>query len=191
MNIESKTQLSERYKDMVLVVVLAFVGIGGFLFINFEDNEAYASLGGLSWRSIPFIYSGLLLGLVGLMGLATVFDIMQLRKGLSAPSIFGAPEPTSSTLLSNWRRAISFVAIVVYAWGIGAFGFAISTVFLLFVMFVAFGRRNLLKNLITALIGSLVLWVLFVGILKLPMRGNIFDPVTPVLTSIYKSTGLR
>ena len=53
------------------------------------------------------------------------------------------------------------------------------------------GRRNLVENLAVSLIGALALWLLFVGILKLPLSGQTWDPLTPLLNQLYALTGAR
>ena len=191
MNETTKQDLAERYKDLAVVAVLTVVGIGGFVWINPEETEIYPGAGGLTWRSLPFIYSGILLFLVALWGASTVLDISRLRNWKRPPSVLGMPKPASSTPVAQMRRVAAFVAILVYAWAIGAFGFALSTPVLLFTMLVVFGRRNMAENLAIALIGSLVCWVLFAGVLKLPLTGDLWDPLTPVLNDLYKMTGLR
>lgn len=186
-----KTQLSERYKDLTLITALAVIGVGGYLAINFEETDIYPGAGGLSWRSLPFIYSGLLLLLLALWAGSTLLDISKLRRGAAAPSVLGMPEPKGSTPVAQRRRIAAFVALLAYAWSIGAFGFAISTPVMLFAMLWVFGRRDLRKNLILALIGALLCWILFAGLLKLPLRGDMWDPLTPLLHDLYGLTGLR
>lgn len=191
MSKDTANALTERYKDLALIVVLAIVGIGGFLTINFEETEIYPGAGGLSWRSIPFIYSAVLLFLVALWAASTLLDIVKLRNGEEPPTMLGMPEPKTSESIASFRRAATFVAIIVYAWCLERFGFALSTPVLLFALLWVFGRRDIRQNLIIALVGALVCWILFAGILKLPLTGDLWDPLTPILNDLYKATGLR
>lgn len=186
-----EAHLRERYKDLALIVVLAIIGICGFFLINLEESEVYPGPGGLSWRSLPFIYSGILLALVAIFAASTLLDIALLKKGHAAKSFLGAITPQSANRVTTLRRIAVFVGIIAYAWGLGAFGFALSTPVLLFVMFFVLGRMNFMENLVLAILGSLLMWCLFVGFLKLPISGDLWDPVTPVLNSLWKMTGLR
>ena len=89
------------------------------------------------------------------------------------------------------RRVLCVACILLYALGIETVGFALSTPLLLFAMLRILGRRHLGHNLALALVGGLLLWILFVGVLKLPMTGLVWDPVTPVLNDLYRLTGAR
>ena len=114
--------LAERYKDPALIVVLTVIGIGGFALINLGETEIYEGPGGLSWRSSPFIYSGILLVLVAIFAASTIFDVVLMRKGRSPRTFLGDIKPTSSDQLTTLRRIAAFVMILVYAWALGAFG---------------------------------------------------------------------
>ena len=191
MNDKHDQDLSERYKDLALIVGLTVLGVGGFLAINFEGRDIYPGPGGLTWRSLPFIYSGVLLLLVAIWAASTLFDIARLKRGEDAPSVLGMPEPKSSDATSNFRRYAAFFMILAYAWAIGAFGFALSTPVMLFVMLWVFGRNDLVQNLFVALVGALLCWILFAGILKLPLKGDLWDPLTLIRNDLYRMTGLR
>lgn len=184
-------RLAEAAKDLALVVVLACVGVGGFLFINPAGVEVFDGPGGMSWRSLPFIYSGLLLFLVALLAASTFHDMQRLRRGREPLALLGAREPSGSDPQTTTRRVLTVACIFLYAASVEAFGFAISTPLLLFAMLTVLGRRNYKQSLLLALIGGLLLWILFVGVLKLPMTGLTWDPVTPVLDDLYRMTGAR
>ena len=181
----------ERIKDLVLGFVLAAIGIGGFLFINPTGAAVTEGPGGLSWRTLPFIYSGLLLLLVAFFLASTLFDFWLLSKGEPPRSLLGERPEVKADPLSDRRRVMTLICITAYAASLGAFGFAISTFVLLFVMFRILGRTELMRNALIALVGTVLLWVLFIGLLKLPISGNVWDPVTPWLNKAYQMTGAR
>ena len=184
-------RLAETVKDLALAVALACVGAGGFLFVNPTGADVFEGPGGMTWRSLPFIYSGLLLFLVALLGASTLHDMLRLRRGREPLALLGERPPAASDRGTWLKRALTVAGIFLYAAGIEAFGFAISTPLLLFAMLAVLGQRNYGRNLLLALVGGLLLWVLFVGVLKLPMTGLAWDPVTPVLDDLYRMTGAR
>ncbi|MEM1048149.1 MAG: tripartite tricarboxylate transporter TctB family protein [Pseudomonadota bacterium] len=184
-------EVAERIKDLALAAVLALVGIGGFLFINPTGADYSAGPGGLTWRTLPFIYSGLLLFLVGLFAASTLYDLFLIRRGETARSLLGERPRVTGTFVSDSRRVATLVCLVAYAAALKPFGFAIATPVLLFAMLRVLGRRRYGQNLALAVIGGLLLWILFVGVLKLPMRGDFWDPLTPALNSLYAMTGAR
>ncbi len=184
-------RLAETVKDLVLAVVLACVGVGGFLFVNPTDSPVFDGPGGMSWRSLPFIYSGLLLFLVAVLAASTLHDALRLRRGREPLALLGERPPATSDRGTWLKRVLTVACIFLYAAGIEAFGFAISTPLLLFAMLTVLGERNHGRNVLLALIGGLLLWILFVGVLKLPMTGLTWDPVTPVLDDLYRMTGAR
>ena len=184
-------RVAETVKDLVLAVALACVGVGGFLFVNPTDAQVFDGPGGMSWRSLPFIYSGLLLFLVAVLAASTLHDTQRLRRGREPLALLGERPPSTSDRRTWMRRALTVAAIFLYAAGIEAFGFAISTPLLLFAMLTVLGQRNFRRSVLLALVGGLLLWILFVGVLKLPMTGLVWDPVTPVLDDLYRMTGAR
>ncbi|WP_420393145.1 tripartite tricarboxylate transporter TctB family protein [Acuticoccus sp.] len=184
-------QRVERFKDLLLAGVLALVGVGGFLFINPTGAEVYPGPGGITWRTLPFLYSGLLLGLVALYALSTVRDLLALSRHREPPARLTERAPVRRQPVADARRVATLVALVAYAASIAPFGFAITTPVLLFAMLTILGRRGPASNLAIALVGAALLWVLFVGVLKLPMEGRTFDPVTPALNDLWRATGAR
>ncbi len=184
-------RVAETIKDLVLAVALACVGAGGFLFINPTDAPVFDGPGGMSWRSLPFIYSGLLLFLVALLGASTLHDMLRLRRGREPLALLGERPPSASDRGTWLKRLLTVACIFFYAAGIEAFGFAISTPLLLFAMLTLLGQRRYGQSLLLSLVGGLLLWILFVGVLKLPMTGLTWDPVTPVLDDLYRLTGAR
>jgi Tripartite tricarboxylate transporter TctB family len=181
----------ERYKDLLLAAVLLFVGVGGFIFINPTGAKITDGPGGLSWRTLPFIYSGSLLCLVLLFIAATVYDLWLIHRKQAPRSILGSPPVVRHDPLADLRRVVTVGCLFGYAASIKLFGFAISTPVLLFVMLAVLGRRNWPANLSVSLIGAIVLWVLFVGVLKLPLTGEYWDPLTPLLEEFYAMSGAR
>ena len=157
-------RLAETVKDLALTVVLACIGVGGFLFVNPTGTDVFEGPGGMSWRSLPFIYSGLLLFLVALLGASTLHDMLRLRRGREPMALLGERPPDASDRGTWLKRALTVACIFLYAVGIEAFGFAISTPLLLFVMLAVLGQRNYGRNLLLALVGGLLLWV--------PVRGR-------------------
>lgn len=181
---------NERFKDLALAAALAVVGIGGFVFVGPSDM-VYPGPGGLTWRSLPFIYSGLLLALVALYVGSTVLDLLAMRRGRVPPALLGPRPPVQRDSVADMRRLATFGCILAYALALAPFGFAIATPVLLFAMLRVLGRRDLMRNAVVALVGGLLLWLLFVGILKLPLEGRTFDPLTPALNALYRATGAR
>lgn len=181
----------ERLKDLLLAAVLLVVAVGGFVFINPTGAEVTDGPGGLSWRTLPFLYSGALIVLVALFAASALLDLWLIGQGRAPRSLFGERPPVAANPVADARRIITLACLFAYAAAIKMFGFAIATPVLLFVMLRVLGRRNLLENLAVALIGALLLWILFVGILKLPLSGQTWDPLTPLLNDLYAMTGAR
>jgi hypothetical protein len=186
-----KFERQERIKDLILAAVLCLVAIGGFVFVNPTEAAINDGPGGLSFRTLPFIYSGALLFLVALFAASTIYDLWLMRAGKAPRSLFGERMPVEHNPTADIRRVITLACLIGFAAGLKAFGFAIATPVLLFLMLGVLGRSNWLENLLLALVGGAVLWILFVGILKLPLEGSFWDPVTPLLNKLYSLTGAR
>ena len=180
----------ERLKDLVLAVVLVAIGIGGFLFINPQGADVTTGPGGLSWRSLPFIYSGLLIALSLIYGASTAIGLRRAIADANGTQHGSQIETRPGERKANGRRVATLIALVGYALALPLFGFAIATPLLLLAMFVVLGREGLASNIGLALFGGFLLWLLFVRVLKLPLRGDLWDPITPILSKIVGAIGL-
>ncbi|MEZ5650087.1 MAG: tripartite tricarboxylate transporter TctB family protein [Burkholderiaceae bacterium] len=183
--------VKERVKDLVTAALLAVVGIGGFVFINPRGATVNIGPGGLSWQSLPFIYSGLLLVLTAVYALSAVRALMAARR--QARPDRAAPDARTSDddaeRLTNRRRAAVALCTLLYALALPRFGFVISTPVLLFVLFRVFGRKDSVRNGITALVGGALLALLFIGVLHLPLQGTTWDPATRALGDLMRMLG--
>lgn len=180
----------DKAKDLALAGAIALFAVGGFVFVNPDGVEVFEGPGGLSWRSLPFLYAGLLLALTLLFAGDALRDL--LRADRAAPAERPAPEPAGgpSEAVINLRRLATLVVLLAYVAGFSAFGFTLTTPVFLFCMFYVFGRTSLAANAGLALAGSAALWLLFVHILNAPLRGAVWDPVTPALSQALRAIGL-
>lgn len=185
---------SEKHKDMALGFCVLLFALGGFLFVNPTDAPLTEGPGGLSWRTIPYIYSGLLLLLAVLFILITYFrGPIPVDDGGADAAIEEADNEARPEALgirvSTVRRAGVVIALIAYSQALSAFGFAVSTPVFLFVVLWLFGRTRIRQNLLVSIIGGLALWLLFDHLLKMPLRGDLWDPVSPALTHLMRALG--
>ena len=189
---------TEKSKDLALGVFILAIAIGGFLFVNPADAPVTKGVGGISWRTLPFAYSGLLLicaclflGLTALQGNGAESSKTEINTGDTAPDT--DVEPPESTVfgfkLSALRRLLVVAILVVYSQALSAFGFAISTPVFLFAVLFIFGKINVRENFLVSTIGGLVLWLLFSYFLRMPLSGALWDPVTPALNHLLRAMG--
>ena len=178
----------ESVKDLVTAALLAVVGIGGFVFINPRGAAVNIGPGGLSWQSLPFIYSGLLLVLTAVYALTSLRGLMAARRqaGPDREARAGRTNDADAERLTNWRRAAVAICILLYALALPRFGFVITTPVLLFVLFHVFGRKDPVRNAITALVGGALLALLFIGVLHLPLQGTTWDPATRAVGDLMR-----
>lgn len=190
---------TEKSKNLALGVFILAISIGGFLFINPSDAPVSTGVGGVSWRTLPFIYSGLL------FVLACLFIGSTLWWG-DAPDSAAGQMPTTPAEASDaadapdarifgmraapLRRVAVVLLLIVYSQALGAFGFALSTPLFLFALLFVFGKTKLVENIFVALIGGFALWFLFAHLLRMPLRGAVWDPLTPVLNHALKALGI-
>lgn len=191
---------SEKLKEVCLGVFVLGISIVGFLFVNPTNAPVTEGPGGLSWRTVPYIYSGLLMGLALLFLAITIIrgpipvdDMTSEEEAAEAeedateaarphPEFFGFE-------VSTWRRIAVILALIVYSQAMSAFGFLLTTPLFLFLVLYIFGRTKLTENLLVSLIGGLALWTLFVHLLKMPLTGQIWDPLTPALSGTLRLLG--
>ena len=134
---------SEKVQEILLGTFVLGIGIIGFVFINPTDAPVTEGPGGLSWRTVPFIYAGLLIAL------AVVFLAITIIRGpIPVDEVTpeeaeydaeeeameaAAPHPTMfGVQIATLRRVAVIVALILYAQAMNAFGFAMTTPLFLF-----------------------------------------------------------
>ncbi|MEM8854463.1 MAG: tripartite tricarboxylate transporter TctB family protein [Pseudomonadota bacterium] len=178
---------SEGAKDLVTAIGLFLFALGGFVFINLDGAAAYAGPGGVTWRTMPFIYSG---ALAFLSVLYMGQSILRIRRELALPPQSVNAEEAAERALVLFRRVATLVLLVIYASLLKLIGFAILTPIFLFSLFRLYKNGTVLNDAGLSLVGGFALWVLFVRVLQLNLKGTWFDPVTPFLFSAFKAVGL-
>lgn len=194
--------VSEKSKDLVLGLCILAFALGGFVFVNPTGAPVTEGPGGLSWRTLPLIYSGLLLALAVVFLAATLLGASEAVGGRSdgpadrpATADGGSGQaaietgPPGSRAVPAMRRVGVVVCLLAYSQALGAFGFALSTPVFLLALLYLFGRRDARENLLVSIVGGGVLWVLFAYLLRMPLRGDVWDPVTPALLSGLRALG--
>lgn len=193
---------NEKAKDALLGLAIVAFAVCGFLFVNPTNAPAIEGPGGITWRTLPYIYSGLLLALASLFVILTLLrgplplspdpgDVEPAADDDSAARPDDQPSSaTSARWLPAFRRLAVVIILVVYSQALGAFGFAMSTPLFLFALLYVFGRTQARENALISLIGGFALWVLFAYLLKMPLAGDVWDPVTPTLTAAARMVGL-
>lgn len=191
----------ERAKDLALGVFILAIAAGGFLFVNPTDAPVTPGPGGITWRTLPWIYSGLLLAL-SLVFIATTFlapsGSSKAVEESAEPAVTAAADEAADEQEPLWlglrrstaRRVLIVLSLILYTQALEAFGFALATPVFLLALLYLFGRRDLRENLLTSFAGGFVLWLLFVHFLHMPLRGSLWDPVTPLLTGSLKALGV-
>lgn len=192
---------SEKVQEILLGTFVLGIGIVGFVFINPTDAPVTEGPGGLSWRTVPFIYAGLLIAL------AVVFLAITIIRGpIPVDEVTpeeaeydaeeeameaAAPHPTMfGVQIATLRRVAVIVALILYAQAMNAFGFAMTTPLFLFFVLYVFGRTKLGENLLVSIVGGFVLWTLFAHLLKMPLTGHTWDPLTPALGAALRALGV-
>lgn len=192
---------SEKLKEVAIGIFILGFSVVGFLFINPTDAPVVEGPGGLSWQTIPLIYSGLLMALAILFLAITIFrgpipvdEITPEEAAVEAeedaqeaaaphPMMFGYP-------LAVVRRAAVIVALIIYTWAMRDIGFALATPVFLFVVLYIFGRKNFRENVLVSVIGAFAMWMMFAHFLKMPLEGAVWDPVSPFLNSLFRGIGI-
>lgn len=192
---------SEKLKEVLLGLFVLGISIVGFLFVNPTGAPVTEGPGGLSWRTVPFIYSGLLMALaVAFLAITIIRGPIPVDEQTTEEAEAeaeedareaAAPHPAMFGVeISTLRRIAVIVALIVYSQAMDAFGFAVATPPFLFLVLYIFGRTKLAENILTSLIGSAVLWTLFAHLLKMPLTGHVWDPVTPALSAALRAVGI-
>ena len=191
----------EKRKEIAIGVFIFAFSVVGFLYINPTDAPVTEGPGGLTWQTIPLIYSGLLMALAVLFLATTILrgpipveefspeeaiteaEEEAREKAVSKPLPFGID-------ISTVRRIAVIAALILYVKGMEAFGFALTTPIFLFLVLYIFGRKKFTENFLVAVIGGAALWLMFAYILKIRLDGSVWDPVSPALSGFLRGLGI-
>ncbi|MEV8468902.1 tripartite tricarboxylate transporter TctB family protein [Fluviibacterium sp. DFM31] len=180
-------QISEGWKDLVTAVGLLVFALAGFLYINPNGSGVWPGPGGMTWRTMPFIYSSLLSVLSIIYVVQSILKIRAERKLTRTPV---PPEQQAENRLILFRRVATFAFLMAYVSLLRVFGFAIVTPIFLFALFRLYARGDWKGDAVISLVGAFALWLLFVRILHLNLKGYTWDPVTPFLLDALSMVGL-
>lgn len=186
-NLRARWMAGEGVKELTTAVCILLFAVSGFLFINPENVAIYAEEGGISWQTMPFVYSGLLLALSLIYILQS---LLKVRADMaSPPAAITDPKELAEKKTVLFRRLASLGLLLGYVMLLRVFGFAIMTPLFLFALFRLYERGPWKGDAVISLVGGMLLWVLFIPVLHLNLKGDTFDPVTPFLTNALKAVG--
>lgn len=178
---------NDALKELITAVCLLAFAIGGFLFINPEGATVYPGDGGVSWQTLPFIYSSLLAALALIYLVQSVFKLRkQMRAGVS--QISNTHSATERDVFI--RRIGSLVMLLAFAFSLKVFGLALATPVFLFLLFRLYQRGDWQTDMMLSVVGGFLLWVLFVPVLKMNLKGGDLDVLTPFLLKTLNAVGL-
>lgn len=178
---------TEGGKDLLTAIGILIFALCGFIFLNPEGRSAFAGSDGMTWRTMPLIYTSLLAGLGAIYFWQSVRKI-KLERGLELAHVTAQERAEDRLIL--FRRVAAIGILLIYVTLMNEFGFAITTPVFMFLLFRLFKRCPWPGDALISLVGSSVLWVLFVRILHLNLKGDTWDPVTPFLLGILKALGI-
>ena len=187
-NLGSRLLECPASSEVITALGLAAFAVCGLLFINSDNVEVYPGPGGMTWQTLPMGYAWALLALSAIYLLQSLNTLFKQYKVYVAPERSADEISTACTIFL--RRIGTIVLLIVYIALIGQIGFAIATPPFLLALLRLYKRGSLGGDIAVAIIGALALWVLFVPLLKLNLKGATFDPVTPMLQHLMNMIGI-
>ena len=144
--------MRDTLKELALTGVLAAIAVTALVSINATQRPAlsfqYAS--GLPFSTLPNIYAGLMIVLCLINGGLALFTR---RRQADTPAI---------DRLSLIRAAVTIVLLLIFVSLIGKLPFALLCAGFLCILFLVYGKRNLLQIAGISLGGAVVLHCIFV-----------------------------
>lgn len=182
-----KSALSDAQKDLITALAILGFAIGGFLFVNPNGVSVYPGDGGLTWRTLPFIYATLLC----ILSLIYVAQSLQKMRNERTQNVAqdDDQQPEFERVV-RVRRIGSLLLLLCFAATLKVFGFAVVAPILLFLLFRLYQRGHWKTDLMLSFGGGLALWVLFVPVLKMNLKGGSLDALTPILLSTLNAVGM-
>lgn len=159
--------MSERFKDLLLALVLIVVGVGALIVLAHTKSGGTDSANVVGFATLPRLYAALLVGLGLLLAGTSGVQVIKERRGTVTPTMVSSALSDPIVLM----RAIgTVVLLVLYVVGLEALPFFPVTVAFLALMFLIYGRKPLWRVLIVAAVGAAALDVVFVRIIELPLH---------------------
>ena len=173
--------------EVITALGLAVFAVCGVLFINSDGLDVYPGPGGITWQTLPVGYSWALLALALLYLVQSLIKLRTEIASYSRPARSVQKRSEARTIFL--RRTGTIVFLIVYIALLGQVGFAIATPLFLLALLRLYQRGSLGGDIAISVSGGLILWLLFVPLLKLNLRGEAFDPVTPALQRLLSLIG--
>jgi putative tricarboxylic transport membrane protein len=152
---------------MVGLFVLLLGGLGLWQAAVIPTSPIYAQVGP---KAVPYAVGA------GLLALGAGLTISALRGGWSWTLDGSAAEPTNQAAPVNWRAlGLLLAGLVANLALIGPFGFSIAATAQFVLAAAAFGSRRLLRDLVLALVLTLLVWFGFVEVLGVNIGAGVLE----------------
>lgn len=153
------------------------------LFVNAASMMAYDPMGGIVW---PVILCSLLVVLLAANAVRTAIKIRQAKGDEAVESTAeGKKTFVPKSIIQN-KLVIGVAAMLLYAFLLEKIGFLFSTPLFIYAYMSLLGQKKVLVKIITAVVAAIALYVLFNGLLQVPLpRGYwIFRNISLIAESL-------
>jgi hypothetical protein len=167
--------INSKIKDLILAGGLMGVGLVAFLtIITTEEQTRIEGADALTFATLPMIYSGLLMALVGLFAANTLRSLLVERRAVPGKKTETAPNDDDESdriapATIAFRTLATLAVLVIYVVLLEYVDFLILTTLFLAVMFVVYGQRSVTRIAVVSLLGGAGFYGLFIHLLHLPI----------------------
>lgn len=164
--------MKKRMGELIMSALFFVMGIAAIANIQMQDSSALNNTGATTFKSFPTVYGVMIAILSGLNFINTLRAALREREenADAAPKSSGEPvEDIAGARIVTLRVAGMFILTVIFALLLKKVHFALLVAVFLFASFFLFGRKKLVVNAVISAGGSIVIYIVFVILLKLPL----------------------
>lgn len=150
------------------------LGIAAIAVMYAQSSEAVGNTGATTFKTFPILYGAMIIVLAGINAARLILVSLREKKALKKEA--SKPEAAADdaqaqkkSRITAFRVAGMFLLSLVFALLLKKVNFALLCFLFLFVSFAILGRKKLWLNAVVSAVGSGLVYLIFVILLKLPL----------------------
>ena len=164
--------MRKRLGELIMSALFVAVGLAAILIIQAQTSASISNTGATTFKTFPTVYGVLLVVLAGANFLLVIFKALREDRAAKQSGVDQAgstPEEKKQKLKVGLRVAGMFLLTLALALLLKKIHFALLVFVFLFLSFLLLGQKKVWLNALVSAVGSGLIYVIFVILLKLPL----------------------
>lgn len=166
--------MKKKTGELIMSCLFVALGIAAIAVIHAQSSEAVGNTGATTFRTFPILYGIMIVVLAGINAVRLILVSLREKKApkneeCAAEAIAVDEEAKKKSRITAFRVAGMFLLSLAFAMLLKKVNFALLCFLFLFISFAVLGRKKIWLNAVVSAVGSGLVYLIFVILLKLPL----------------------